>query len=68
MKYFKFHIRDVPIFNEHLVCMCLLCVAASAVVYDSVDPSPHYENTPNDLYIDERELIELPAPNQQDTN
>ena len=66
MKYF--HIRDVPIFNEHLVCMCLLCVAASAVVYDSVDPSPHYENTPNDLYIDERELIELPAPNQQDTN
>ena len=22
--------------------------------------SPNYDNTPNDLYIDERELIELP--------
>lgn len=48
--------------------MYLILVAASAVVYDYIDPSPHYDNTPNDLYIDERDLIELPAPNQQDTN
>jgi hypothetical protein len=33
-----------------------------AVVYDSVDLSPFYENTPGDLYIDEKDLIELPTP------
>ena len=30
------------------------------VIFDCVDPSPFYENTPGDLYIDEKELIELP--------
>ncbi len=30
------------------------------VVYDSVDPSPFYENVPGDMYIDEKDLIELP--------
>jgi hypothetical protein len=35
-------------------------------VYDSVEPSPFYDNTPNDLYIDERDLIELPAASQQE--
>jgi hypothetical protein len=40
--------------------------AISSVVYDSVEPSPFYDNTPNDLYIDERDLIELPAASQQE--
>ena len=40
--------------------------AASAVVYDSIETSPHYDGSPNDMYIDERDLIELPAPHQQD--
>ena len=39
-------------------------LAASTVVYDSVENSPHYDNSPNDLYIDERELIDLPAAGQ----
>jgi len=39
-----------------------LPIPSSSVVYDSVDMSPHYDNTINDLYLDERELIELPAP------
>lgn len=34
------------------------------VIYDSVDVSPFYDNSPNDLYLDEKELIELPAPTQ----
>jgi len=34
------------------------------VVYDSVDMSPFYDNTPGDMYIDEKDLIELPAPTQ----
>lgn len=42
--------------------------AATAIVYDSIELSPHYENIPGDQYIDERDLIELPAANQQDTN
>jgi hypothetical protein len=29
-------------------------------VYDSVDPSPHYDSTNGEYYIDDRELIELP--------
>jgi len=37
-------------------------IAAASVVYDSIEMSPNYDNTPGDLYIDERELIELPAP------
>lgn len=32
------------------------------VVYDSVDTSPNYDNTPGDLYLDDKELIELPVP------
>jgi len=39
-------------------------IPASSIVYDSVESSPHYDGTANDLYIDERELIELPAPHQ----
>ena len=35
------------------------------MVYDSIENSPQYDNSINDLYLDERELIELPAPNQQ---
>ena len=30
--------------------------------------SPNYENTANDMYIDERELIDLPAPHAQDAS
>ena len=30
------------------------------MVYDSVDPSPFYDNVPGDMYIDEKDLIELP--------
>jgi hypothetical protein len=33
------------------------------VVYDSVEYSPNYDGTINDLYIDERDLIELPPVN-----
>lgn len=29
------------------------------VIYDSVDISPFYENTPGDMYIEEKEMIEL---------
>jgi len=35
------------------------------VVYDSVDTSPFYENIQGDIYIDEKDLIEVPAPTQQ---
>lgn len=35
-----------------------------SIVYDYIDPSPHYENTANDMYIDEKHLIELPNPTQ----
>ncbi len=34
------------------------------VVFDSVDMSPFYENTQNDLYLDEKLLIELPTNTQ----
>lgn len=34
------------------------------VVYDAIDPSPFYENSINDMFIDERLLIELPNPAQ----
>lgn len=30
--------------------------------------SPNYDGSPGDQYIDERDLIELPAPHQQDQN
>lgn len=36
------------------------------VIYDSVDASPNYEGTPGDLYIDEKDLIELPVQQQND--
>jgi hypothetical protein len=39
-----------------------LQLGPGAIVYDSIDPSPHYENTVNDMYIDEKFLIELPNP------
>lgn len=35
------------------------------VIYDSIDISPHYDGTPGDTYIDEKDLIELPIPYQQ---
>ena len=37
-------------------------LAANTVVYDYVEQSPHYDNS--DPYIDERELIDLPAVSQ----
>ena len=42
--------------------LLLSIIAASAVVYDSIEASPNYDGSPNDMYIDERDLIELPAP------
>jgi len=30
------------------------------VVFDFLDPSPNYDNSPGDIYIDEKDLIELP--------
>ncbi len=41
----------------------LLLLAINSVVYDSVEYSPNYDGTINDLYIDERDLIELPPVN-----
>lgn len=32
------------------------------VVYDYVDVSPFYDNSASDLYIDEKDAIELPVP------
>lgn len=35
----------------------------NAVVYDSIDASPFYtNNAPGDIFIDEKELIELQSP------
>lgn len=40
-----------------------LPVPVNSVVYDSIDPSPFYSNTgPGDMYIDEKEHIELQSP------
>ena len=39
-----------------------LFIAGIAVVYDSIEPSPYYGGTANDMYLDEKELIELPSP------
>ena len=34
------------------------------VVYDCIDPSPFYDpSDPEDIYIDEKDLIELPPVN-----
>ena len=41
-----------------------LFIAGIAVVYDSIEPSPYYGGTANDMYLDEKELIELPSPHQ----
>jgi len=30
------------------------------VIFDYLDPSPNYDNTQTDLYIEEKDLIELP--------
>ena len=32
------------------------------VVYDYVDVSPNYDNAANDLYLDEKDAIEVPLP------
>jgi len=42
-----------------------LQLGPQSIVYDSIDASPHYEGTVNDMYIDEKFLIELPNPTQQ---
>jgi len=34
-----------------------------SVIYDSVDVSPYYDGTPGNIYIDEKDLIELPVAN-----
>ena len=39
-----------------------LSTATHTVVYDSIETSPFYSNTAGDMYIDERELIELSSP------
>jgi len=33
--------------------------AGISVVYDSIEASPFYSNTPGDMYLDDKELIEL---------
>eukprot|EP00352_Strombidinopsis_acuminata_P005016 CAMPEP_0176355800 /NCGR_PEP_ID=MMETSP0126-20121128/13552_1 /TAXON_ID=141414 ORGANISM="Strombidinopsis acuminatum, Strain SPMC142" /NCGR_SAMPLE_ID=MMETSP0126 /ASSEMBLY_ACC=CAM_ASM_000229 /LENGTH=83 /DNA_ID=CAMNT_0017708603 /DNA_START=823 /DNA_END=1074 /DNA_ORIENTATION=- len=35
------------------------------VVYDSIEYSPNYDPQNGDPYIDEKDLIELPAPYEQ---
>ena len=37
---------------------------AGTIVYDYSDPSPFYDNSSGDIYIDEKDLIELSAPSQ----
>ena len=37
-------------------------VATNSVVYDSIEPSPFYSNNSGDVYIDEKDLIELASP------
>jgi len=39
-----------------------MCVAGIAVVYDSIENSPFYSNTAGDMYLDEKDLIELASP------
>ena len=39
-----------------------LHLAGVAVVYDSVEVSPFYSNTQGDMYLDEKDLIELQSP------
>lgn len=35
----------------------------SLIVYDCIDCSPYYDNdNPNDMYYDERDAIDVPAP------
>ena len=51
-----------------LLTILLFPLAPNSVVYDSVEISPHYENTGNDFYIDERELIQLPMPQQSESS
>ena len=41
---------------------CFLHLAGVAVVYDSVEVSPFYSNTQGDMYLDEKDLIELQSP------
>ena len=60
------HLSVCMFMKSILVCLDFSVAAAASVVFDSVESSPNYDNSPNDLYIDERELIELPAPHQQD--
>ena len=52
---------DQHILNEYILNDSERAVNTSigTCVYDYVDPSPHYDNTADDLYIDEKELIEL---------
>ena len=42
--------------------MPFCCVAGIAVVYDSVETSPFYGNTQGDMFLDEKDLIELQSP------
>ena len=46
----------------NLMAFHFLFIAGIAVVYDSIEPSPYYGGTANDMYLDEKELIELPSP------
>ena len=53
------------LFNEFLTCCSFL--AGVAVVYDSVEVSPFYSNTQGDMYLDEKDLIELQSPHSDRT-
>jgi|ERR1700733_13604475 len=37
--------------------------AMNKVIFDCLDMSPYYENNESDIYIDERDAIELPGDN-----
>ena len=39
-----------------------------SVVFDSIETSPFYGNTQSDMYIDEKDLIELQSPHVDRNN
>ena len=48
--------------SRELTIDLLSSVATNSVVYDSIEPSPYYSNNSGDVYIDEKDLIELASP------
>lgn len=45
--------------DNECVVRFLCFLAGISVVYDSIEASPFYSNTPGDMYLDDKELIEL---------